>query len=212
MKDYYEHRAPEYDEWYEGAGLFAARSRPGFAEELRTITGLLASLPPARVLDVACGTGYLTRHLRGYVVALDQSPGMLRRARVQAPEARLVCGDALALPFAARRFDRLMAAHIYGHVEAGDREAFLTEARAVAAELLFVDAGARGGEPREEWQERVLSDGTRFRVYKRFFTGDGLASEIGDGRVLHDGYWFVVVAAPGGDAARAPAHQDGFGD
>jgi hypothetical protein len=41
----------------------------------------------------------------------------------------------------------------------------------------------------------VLNDSTRHRVDKRYFTGDGLADELGGGEVLHDGRWFVVVAA-----------------
>ena len=38
---------------------------------------LAARLPPARTLDVACGTGFLTQHLKGFVAALDQSPAMI---------------------------------------------------------------------------------------------------------------------------------------
>ena len=49
----------------------------------------------------------------------------------------------------------------------------------------------------EQWQERALKDGTRHRVYKRYFTGQVLADELGTGDVLHDGRWFVVVAAAG---------------
>jgi hypothetical protein len=33
-------------------------------------------------------------------------------------------------------------------------------------------------------------------VYKRFFTGTGLAGELGGGDVLHEGRWFVAVSAP----------------
>jgi hypothetical protein len=40
----------------------------------------------------------------------------------------------------------------------------------------------------------VLNDGSRHRVYKRFFRAGELAEEIG-GTVLHDGRWFVVAAA-----------------
>ena len=32
MKEYYDTRAPEYDEWYLGLGRFAARERPGWHE------------------------------------------------------------------------------------------------------------------------------------------------------------------------------------
>ncbi len=31
---YYDRRAPEYDDWYLGVGLFADRERPGFDDEL----------------------------------------------------------------------------------------------------------------------------------------------------------------------------------
>ena len=54
---------------------------------------------------------------------------------------------------------------------------------------------APGGAP-EEWQERKLNDGSRHRVDKRFFTAEGLLDELGGGRVLHAGDWFVMVAAP----------------
>jgi SAM-dependent methyltransferase len=212
VKAYYDRRAPEYDDWYEGRGLFAARERPGWDEERDALVRVVAGLAPARTLDVACGTGYLTRHLRGPVVGCDQSPAMLARARAQAPSVRLARADAFALPFADAAFERVFTAHFYGHVLPDERPAFLDEARAVAGALVVVDAGPRGGLPREEWQDRVLSDGSPHRVYKRFFTGGSLAAELGGGQVLHDGYWFVVVASSGGGGAPAPAHQDGFGD
>jgi demethylmenaquinone methyltransferase/2-methoxy-6-polyprenyl-1,4-benzoquinol methylase len=101
MKDYYDARAPEYDEWYLGLGRFDGLERPRWDEELHELEAVVASLAPACVLDVACGTGFLTRHLRGTVTGLDQSARMLEVARERLPEADLVQGDALALPFAA---------------------------------------------------------------------------------------------------------------
>ena len=58
----------------------------------------------------------------------------------------------------------------------------------------MVDSARREDAGAEEWQERVLDDGSRHRVYKRFFTGAELAGELGDGEVLHEGRWFVVAA------------------
>jgi demethylmenaquinone methyltransferase/2-methoxy-6-polyprenyl-1,4-benzoquinol methylase len=211
VRDYYDRRASEYDDWYTGKGLFASRARPGWAEELEGLERLVAGLPPARTLDLGCGTGYLTRHLRGPLVGCDQSASMLARARASAPRARFVRADALALPFADAAFDRVFVAHLYGHILPGERPGFLDEVRSVAGELVVVDAGPRGGPPREEWQDRVLKDGSCHRVYKRFFTGSSLAAEL-HGRILQDGYWFVAVAASGGGAFRAPAPQHGFGD
>ena len=195
MKTYYDRRAPEYDDWYLGTGGFADRERPGWQEEVDALVRTLRALPRARTLDVACGTGFLTRHLRGHVVGLDQSARMLDVARAQAPHAEYVHGDALELPFDDSSFDRVFTAHFYGHLEPTERERFLAEARRVAPELIVVDASIGHADVAEEWQERILNDGSRWTVYKRYFTPDRLAAELGGGRTLFDGHWFVVVAA-----------------
>ena len=58
---------------------------------------------------------------------------------------------------------------------------------------MIVDSALRPGGVAEDWQERVLDDGSRHSVYKRWFTAEGLAEELGGGEVLHDGPWFVAV-------------------
>ena len=189
MKEYYDTRAPEYDEWYLGRGLFAERDRPNWDAEIARLVDVIRSLPPRRTLDVACGTGFLTRHLRGDVVGLDQSPRMLDVAIEQAPNATYVQGDALSLPFP----DRVLTGHFYGHLQPPERERFLTEARRVAPELVVVDASRTHSDVDEHMSERVLNDGSRWEVFKRYFTGEGLAAELGGGEVLHEGDWFVVV-------------------
>lgn len=196
MKAYYEARAREYDDWWLGRGAFAKRDRPGWDEELAALRRTLESLPPARTLDVACGTGFLTRHLPGEVVGLDQSPTMLEVAAVQAPGTKLITGDALTLPFGDESFDRVFTGHFYGHLGEPDRLRFLSEARRVATELVVTDSALREDVEPEEQQERVLDDGSRWEVYKRYFTGEALAAELGGGRVLQQGRWFVVVASP----------------
>ena len=49
----------------------------------------------------------------------------------------------------------------------------------------------------EEFQPRVLKDGSRWEVFKRFFSGAGLAEELGGGETLFEGHWFVVVRSFG---------------
>jgi SAM-dependent methyltransferase len=213
MREYYDRRATEYDDWYEGTGLFSSRARPGWEAELRALIGLVSALPAGRILDAACGTGYLTRYLSGPVFALDQSQRMVALAQQRLPLAHVFRGDALCLPFRDAGFDRVFTGHFYGHLQPAERAAFLTEARAVAPELVVVDAGPRGGEPREEWQTRVLSDGSRHHVYKRFFSGASLAQELGGASVLHDGVWFVAVRSfSDGRRSPTPAPQSGLGD
>eukprot|EP00037_Helgoeca_nana_P010985 m.97567 g.97567 ORF g.97567 m.97567 type:complete len:357 (-) comp20541_c0_seq1:166-1236(-) len=79
-------------------------------------------LQEARALDVACGTGVMTRALAPLtksVTGLDATQGMLERARAVEAEAEhgsastgregarpeYICGDAIALPFADGEFN-----------------------------------------------------------------------------------------------------------
>jgi ubiquinone/menaquinone biosynthesis C-methylase UbiE len=71
----------------------------------RAVMGAIARLPapPARILDLGCGTGRLTADLerddpRATVIGLDATFGMLDAARRAKRARHLVCGDAYALP------------------------------------------------------------------------------------------------------------------
>lgn len=78
---------------------------------------------PARILDIGCGTGYVTRKMReryadSKIIGIDLAPQMARAAARQMPQspalARLlgrspsnafICADAEALPFQAETID-----------------------------------------------------------------------------------------------------------
>ena len=153
-----------------------------------------AALPPARTLDVACGTGYLTQHLRGTVTGLDPSESMVEIASRADPGRRASwSATRLPLPFADGAFERVFTGHFYGHLEAGEREASSPRRGGWRASSWSPTPRVRPDHEIEEWQERVLNDGSRHEVYKRYFTGEGLAEELGGGEVLHAGPWFVVV-------------------
>jgi ubiquinone/menaquinone biosynthesis C-methylase UbiE len=195
VKAYYDRRAPEYDDWWRGSGLFTDRDRPGWHEETAALTRTLEALPPARTLDVACGTGFVTRHLPGEITGLDQSESMLELAAEKLPNAEFLRADAPELPFAGDSFERVFTSFFYGHLEEPERTIFLREARRVAPELVVVDSALADDVEPVEWQERVLGDGSRWQVYKRFFEPEELMEELGGGRTLFAGRWFVAVRA-----------------
>ncbi len=64
-----------------------------------------------RVLDIACGTGVLTREIAkrvgtsGSIIGLDLNPGMLTVAKRKAPKIEWQQGNAEALPFDSNSFD-----------------------------------------------------------------------------------------------------------
>ena len=186
MKQYYARRATEYEH------NEAFREEP--SEDLPGLLRAISVLPPARVLDVACGTGFLTQHLGSEVTGLDQSEAMLEVAHERVPWAEFVRADAFRMPFAEDSFDRVFASFFYGLLPLEDRERFLYEARRVGEELILVEPTPEwvpSGRT-EGWEERDLSDGSRYKIYRRYFTADTFAEEL-DGRILFAGRLLVMA-------------------
>jgi SAM-dependent methyltransferase len=84
---------------------------------------LAAGLDPsrARVLDIGCSTGILTRHYAEYfgeVVGVDIDDGAVEWARLNraADTIEYRVGDSMELPFEDRGFDVVTCTHIYEHV------------------------------------------------------------------------------------------------
>jgi demethylmenaquinone methyltransferase/2-methoxy-6-polyprenyl-1,4-benzoquinol methylase len=112
--------APEYDRM--GAVLSWGQD-PRWR---RFLVSKVTAIPGSWVLDVASGTGLVARELVGKnlrVVALDQSPSMLRRGRAVAraegmgDRIRHVLGQAQALPFDDGTFDALTFTYLLRYVD-----------------------------------------------------------------------------------------------
>jgi ubiquinone/menaquinone biosynthesis C-methylase UbiE len=189
MKSYYDRRAPEYD----ATTYELVEEDPAARGDLVELEQLLAGLPSGRVLDVGCGTGWLTRFLRGRVVALDQSESMLQQARRRVPDAVFVLADVPPLPFPAGSFDRALAAHVYSHLErVDDRRALVADALRVAGELVVVEQAWQPHVSREGWECRPLADGSEHDIFKRYFTANDLADEL-EAEVILETETFVAV-------------------
>jgi SAM-dependent methyltransferase len=158
------------------------------------VRALLASLSETTFFEAAAGPGTFTGFLPGRGVVSDQSAAALARLRADHPNAPAIRADVTSLPLRDRTFDRYFAAHIYGLLQPDEARAALDEARRVAAEVVVLDAGRPAGVAAEEWQHRVLPDGGHYRIFRRHFEPDVLASELG-GKVLFGGRFYVLVRA-----------------
>jgi SAM-dependent methyltransferase len=92
---------------------------------LQKRTGCVLSIcpPPARVLDVGCGTGALAARLAGNgyeVVGIDPSQGMLDVMRERAPEVEAVRGSATGMPFDDDEFDLSLSVATMHHIAEAD--------------------------------------------------------------------------------------------
>lgn len=107
--------APTYDQYAQVQKIMARVLTKG-------ITG-----SPLRILEVGCGTGYLTKQLcslfpEARIQAVDLAPGMLEvaRRRVQGQQVEFVCGDIEEMESLGGPFDLIIsnaAFQWFNHVE-----------------------------------------------------------------------------------------------
>jgi SAM-dependent methyltransferase len=117
--------ADAYERWL-GSGVFTP-----FAREMARRS---AARHPRRVLELAAGTGALTRELvaslaDARIIATDLSPAMVDLGRANAPGADWRQADAMALPFDDAEFDLVTCA--FGVMFLPDKQAGFAEAARV---------------------------------------------------------------------------------
>jgi SAM-dependent methyltransferase len=184
VTDYYARRACEYD----------ATSWEAFDHaERETVERFVTELPAGRILDIGCGTGYLTRLLPGTIVGVDASAEMLTLARARMPEATFVQAEVPPLPFPDDGFDLAFSSNVYSHIDRAETcSGFVAEALRVAPTLIILEQAWRRGLERAGCEPRRLLDGSEYQVFKRYFTAQELAGEL-SGSVALDSPAFVAA-------------------
>ena len=114
IRHHWDRRASTFDD-ETGHGLFSDEQRQAWLDLLARLAGRA----PQRVLDVGCGTGFLTLMLAelGHdVTGIDLSPQMIDRARRKAEQASLQIdfriGDAVAIDSADETYELVVARHL----------------------------------------------------------------------------------------------------
>jgi SAM-dependent methyltransferase len=181
--EYYRRRAGEYDEWWfrEGRWALPEPARHRWLADVEEVEAALERFAPGgEVLELACGTGLWTRHLvrhAGRLTAVDAAPEMIARNRDRvAGEVSYVRADIFDWTPPAHRFDVCFFSYWLSHVPDERLAAFWATVAAAlrpGGRVFLIDS--HDAEPRaERTQPRVLNDGSRYTVVKRFWQPDEL--------------------------------------
>jgi SAM-dependent methyltransferase len=189
LVDYYRRRAGEYE------AIYAKPERQGDLAFLEK--EIPRRLRGARVLEVACGTGYWTERVArcaAKIVATDAAEEPMRIARAKTyPEdvVRFELADAYALDPRLGPFDAGLAVFWWSHVPRQRVAQFLDSLHRClddgARVLLMDNVYAEGSSTPvcevdsqgNTYQMRPLADGGRVRVLKNFPTEDELRAQFG---------------------------------
>jgi SAM-dependent methyltransferase len=217
MIDYYEARAPEYDDWYLRRGRYArgAIHDAAWNAELDAAGRWLDGLPwRGEIVELAAGTGWWSPLLasRGELSLYDASPAALERARERLVahnlRAHLHVRDAWAEP--DRAVDGLFLGFWLSHVPRERLGEFLALARRWLkpdGRLAFIDSlsdpassAADHPEPAKDLSLRRLADGREFTIVKIYYTPDELTAALAragfeDVEVTTTGRFFLMASA-----------------
>ena len=213
MEAYYAQRAAEYERIY---------SKPERQADLaRMRKDIPALFKGARVLEIACGTGYWTPLIAAQaesVTALDYNEETMEIARHKSYPKKNVTfqqGDAYALPGWPRKFSACYAGFWWSHVPLAKLDGFLDGLRKhlqPGATVAFMDNTyvegsstpiARRDQEGNTFQTRRLDDGSSHEVLKNFPTEDFMTKRLArHGKevrfVTYQYYWLAtyrIIAA-----------------
>ena len=197
MIDYYDARAPEYDDWYLRRGRYerGAIHDAAWNAELDTAGRWLDGLPwSGEIVELAAGTGWWSPLLasRGELSLYDTSSAALERARdrlvAHGLRAHLHIRDAWEEP--DRQVDGLFMGFWLSHVPRTRLADFLALSRRwlkPAGRLAFIDSladpasgAADHPTPADDLAVRRLDDGSEFTIVKVFYSPAELTAALAD--------------------------------
>jgi demethylmenaquinone methyltransferase/2-methoxy-6-polyprenyl-1,4-benzoquinol methylase len=184
MLTYYEERASEYDEVYLGKGPAMPGYTRQYTNDVAHISRLVAGFGSGHLIDIACGPGFWAPHYARNaerITFLDQSEKVLAECQKRLAALPLSAalhflrGNFFTIPLEPSACDCALAGFLLSHLTRDQEECFfgrLKEILKPQAELMLIDSlwneERRKHRNKEGLEERVLNDGRRFKVYKRY--------------------------------------------
>ncbi len=195
MIRYYDERAEEYDEVYFGKiprmykesykGVAAKIARLN-RKNVKDLIKIVKKFGQGHLIDVGCGTGfwlqYYARNCK-HLTLIDRSKKMLRvcRQRINklaiSKKYQLINGDFFNFKIAKDSYDSAFIGFLVSHLTPDDENIFFDKLKGILkpnAKVLIFDSTwspiRKGIRAKQGYHERILNDGRKFVIYKRYFT------------------------------------------
>lgn len=203
LADYYRRRAGEYEAVY---------AKPERQADLASLKKEIpARLRGARVLEVACGTGYWTELIARAALSLvatdvAEEPMRVAQAKSYPGSVTFLAADAFALPEALGKFSAAFAGFWWSHVPRERIEEFLGSlharlepgARVLLLDNLYVEGSSTSisglDAAGNTYQLRRLADGAEFRVLKNFPSEEELRARLAPASLLFQEFQYYWLA------------------
>ena len=184
--DYYDARAPEYEEFYDGMTSRQIFDPALIRKEVDNLKKLTQDCVRGRCLDIACGTGFwlpVYEKSCESITLIDQSENALKECAGKVRKlgirrkTEILCGDIFGHPYARQAYDSTVIAFLISHLTDEEIDALITTIKTLLA------PGGRFVLMDNAWNEviaaiprdksgtvtRTLKDGRQYRMLKRYF-------------------------------------------
>lgn len=211
---YYDERAEEHDQVYEGKGPAIQRYSDEYVDDVAEISRMVTGFGRGHLIDIACGTGFWAPHYAGNCdrfTFVDQSEGMLAECKKRVERlglsgvSRFIQGNVFDVALEPATYDCVVVGFLLSHFASEQEDAFFQKLKMTlkpAAQLMIIDSywsERRKGRKKEGVAERTLNDGRVFTIYKKYFDEADIEAMLERHqfrlRSLHAGDMFIAAVA-----------------
>ena len=213
--EYYNQRAPEYEEFYWGEFPAKIPTPDIYKNDTLTIQKLLPDYIRGKCIDIACGTGFWLPFYEkncSEITLIDQSESMLAECALKIQKlgienkTEIIRGDIFNYAYKEHEYDSALMGFLISHFKEAELSNFFKILKTLlipGGSFVIIDGVwnemiAKIRKSKAGVIKRSLKDGREFKIFKRYFEKQDLhdlAEKHGlDLDVIHSGKVFVAAA------------------